>query len=91
MDKSDDQRQQPHDEFERTQAAGEAPREDVEPADAAQQDFGARNVIMSNALQGGASPAAGGVIGTGGELGMQPSTDEELADDEPELPAHERR
>ncbi|HUG48606.1 MAG TPA: hypothetical protein VMP67_09355 [Candidatus Limnocylindria bacterium] len=81
MDKTDDQRQQPRDEIERTQAATDAPLDEVEPADAAQQDFGARNVIMSNALQGGASPVAGGMIGTGGELGMQPSTDEELTDD----------
>jgi hypothetical protein len=48
-------------------------------------------VIMSNALQGGASPVAGGVIGSGGELGMQPETDEALADDEDQLPGHERR
>jgi hypothetical protein len=67
------------------------PDDEIEPRDAAEQDFAARNVIMSNALQGGASPAAGGVIGSGGELGMQPETDEALADDEDQLPDHERR
>ena len=72
------------------QASDALPEDELEPADAAeQQDFGARNVIMSNALQGGASPAAG-AVSSGGELGMQPTTDEELADDEAELPAHER-
>ncbi len=71
----------------------EAPDKELEPADAAEQDFGARNVIMSNALQGGASPAVGGVTGSGGELGMQPQTDEEILDEEGEegLPPHETR
>ncbi len=66
------------------------PEDERDPAEAAEQDFATRNVIMSNALQGGASPAAGGVIGSGGELGMQPPTDEEVHDDEG-LPPHERR
>jgi hypothetical protein len=68
-----------------------APDDEIEPRDVAEQDFATRNVIMSNALQGGASPAAGSVIGTGGELGMQPETDEALADDEDQLPIHEKR
>jgi hypothetical protein len=64
-------------------AEGQPTEPPEQPAEAAeQQDFATRNVIMSNALQGGASPAAGGVIGTGGELGMQPSTDEELAEED---------
>lgn len=78
------------DDADRQQDQELAPDDELEPTDAAQQDFGARNVIMSNALQGGASPAAGAVIGSGGELGMQPQTDEALADDD-ELPGHERR
>ncbi len=59
----------PEDEIEETLEPGP---EDADPEHVAQQDFAARNVIMSNALQGGASPAAGGVIGSGGQLGMQP-------------------
>lgn len=53
--------------------------EDAAPDEVEQQDFAARNVMMSNALPGGASPAAGAVIGSGGELGMEPETDEEAA------------
>ena len=91
MARHDEQSNPERDKIERVQEAGdEAPPEELEPVDAAQQDFGARNVIMSNALQGGASPAAGGVIATGGELGLQPETDEELSDDDSELPPHER-
>lgn len=91
MARDDEGRNPERDEIERTQEAGdEAPPEELEPVDAAQQDFGARNVIMTNSLQGGASAAAGGVIATGGELGMQPETDEELSEED-ELPPHERR
>ena len=91
MARHDEQVNPERDEIERAQEAGdEASPDELEPVDAAQQDFGARNVVMSNALQGGASPAAGGVIATGGELGLQPETDEEL-EDEGELPPHERR
>lgn len=79
------------DDTDRTRNPEMTPDDEVEPREAAQQDFAARNVIMSNALQGGASPAAGAVIGSGGELDMQPETDETLADDEDELPDHERR
>lgn len=46
---------------------------------AEQQDFAARNVAMSNALPGGAQPAAGAVIGSGGSLGMEPETRGEKA------------
>jgi hypothetical protein len=76
------------DEIER--ATDPQPEEERDPTDVAEQDFATRNVIMSNALQGGASPAAGGVIGSGGELGMQPPTDEEVQDEEG-LPADENR
>lgn len=51
--------------------------EDQPVDDTEQQDFALRNVAMSNALPGGAQPAAGAVIGSGGELGMDPETDEE--------------
>ncbi|MBA3307054.1 MAG: hypothetical protein H0T04_00045 [Chloroflexi bacterium] len=46
---------------------------------AAQQDFAVRNVAMSNTLTAGAAaaPAAGAVIGSGGNLGLDPTTDEE--------------
>lgn len=46
---------------------------------AAQQDFALRNVAMSNTLTPGAAaaPAAGAVIGSGGDLGLDPTTDEE--------------
>ena len=50
-----------------------------------EQDFAARNVIMSNALPGGASPAAGAITADR-ELGLdptpadeQPTTDTEAA------------
>ena len=56
--------------------------EDAAPDEVEQQDFAARNVMMSNAMPGGASPAAGAVIGSGGELGMEPETNEETAPDE---------
>lgn len=70
------------DEIDRSAESGDdAGPEERRPADAGQQDFAARNVIMSNALQGGASPAAGAVIGSGGEMGMQPSTDEQEVDE----------
>ena len=65
--------------------------EPVEREQVEQQDLTARNVIMSNALQGGVSPAAGGVVGSGGHLGMEPTLDEEeRAADESALPEHER-
>ena len=51
--------------------------EDTTEEQAEQQDFAARNVAISNALPGGTSPAAGAVIASGGDLGMQPETDEE--------------
>ncbi len=46
---------------------------------AAQQDFVLRNVAMSNTLTPGAAaaPAAGAVIGSGGDLGFDPITGEE--------------
>ncbi len=46
---------------------------------AAQQDFVLRNVAMSGTLAPGAAaaPAAGAVIGSGGDLGFDPTTDEE--------------
>ena len=53
--------------------------EDAAPDDVEQQDFATRHVIMSNALPGGASPAAGAVVGSGGDSGMEPETDEEEA------------
>ncbi len=89
----DDEPNRPRDEIERTQQGDDATEEELEPVDAGQQDFAVRNVIMTNTLQGGASPAAGGIIATGGELGMQPSTDEDLVQDADEegLPPHERR
>ena len=72
------------DEIDETLAPGE---ETAAVDEAAQQDFATRNVMMSNALPGGASPVAGAVIGSGGELGMEPETEEpgirdEDADDE---------
>jgi len=51
--------------------------EDAAPDEVEQQDFAARNVMMSNALPGGASPAAGAVVGSGGDLGMEPETGHE--------------
>ena len=57
-----------------------APREErADPEDAAEQDFALRNVTMSNALPGSGQPAAGAVVGSGGALGMDPTTDEEEA------------
>ena len=50
--------------------------EEAAAEQAAQQDFATRTAIMSNALPGGASPAAGAVIGSGGELGLDPTTDD---------------
>lgn len=93
MNRPHDDRNRERDEIERADEAGdEAEPAELEPIDAGQQDFGTRNVIMTNSLQGGASPAAGGVIATGGELGMQPTTDDELVQgDEDALPPHERR
>jgi hypothetical protein len=61
------------DEIDETLDAGP---EEAAPEHAAQQDFAARTAMMSNALPGGASPAAGAVIGSGGELGLDPTTDE---------------
>ncbi len=49
--------------------------------EAAQQDFATRNVMMSNALPGGASPVAGAVIGSGGEMGMEPEAEEPGVED----------
>jgi hypothetical protein len=53
--------------------------EDAAADEVEQQDFATRHVVMSNALPGGASPAAGAVLGSGGEMGMEPETDEEKA------------
>ena len=53
-----------------------AAAEDVE-----EQDFATRNVLMSNAIPGGTSPAAGAVIGSGGQMAMEPETDEEEVDE----------
>jgi hypothetical protein len=55
--------------------------EDAAPDEVEQQDFAARNVMMSNALPGGASPAAGAVVGSGGDLGMEPETDQETPEE----------
>ena len=62
--------------------------QDVDAVEAGQQDYGMRNVAMSNAFPGFGQPAAGAVIGSRGELDMQPETDEEVAD---ETPADSRR
>jgi hypothetical protein len=59
-------------------------RETADTEQAAQQDFAARTSMMSNALPGGANPVAGAVIGSGGELGMDPATDEEEITDDRE-------
>lgn len=64
----------PRDEIDDTLEPG---REHATGDQAEQQDFAARNVAMSNALPGGAQPAAGAVIGSGGSLGMEPETTEE--------------
>lgn len=48
--------------------------------DAAADDFAARNVLMSNAFGGGASPFAGALIGNK-EKFLEPTTDEERAAD----------
>jgi hypothetical protein len=61
------------DEIDETLQPGE---EFAERDQVAQQDFAARGAMMSNALPGGASPFAGAVIGSGGELGMEPEIDE---------------
>jgi len=53
-----------------------------------EQDFAARNVIMSNALPGGASPAAGALVAQR-ELGLDPTLDEEPATED--QPANEGR
>jgi len=37
---------------------------------------------MSNALPGSGQPAAGAVVGSGGRLGLQPETDEEMGERE---------
>ena len=55
--------------------------EHVDPEHTDEQDFALRNVAMSNALPDNAQPAAGAVVGSEGRLGMQPQTDEEIADD----------
>ncbi len=51
----------------------------------AQQDFAVRNVAMSNTLgttgMAAAAPAAGAVIGTGGDLAMEPRTEDERRPD----------
>lgn len=57
-------------------------RETAAIDEAAQGDFATRNVMMSNALPGGASPVAGAVIGSGGEMGMEPEAEEPGLDDE---------
>ena len=49
-----------------------------------EQDFALRNTMMSNALPNTGQPAAGAIVGSEGDLGMQPETDEEIVggDDE---------
>jgi hypothetical protein len=69
----------PQDEIDETLQPGP---EDQAPDETEQQDFALRNVAMSNAIPGGAQPAAGAVIGSGGELGMEPETDEEKVAEE---------
>jgi hypothetical protein len=55
--------------------------------DAAANDFAARNVLMSNAFGGGASPFAGALIGNK-EKFLEPTTDEErVSEDAPESKA----
>ncbi len=65
-----------HDEIDQT-LSDAAPDSTLDGA--AQQDFAMRNVAMSNTLTPGAAaaPAAGAVIGSGGDLGLDPTTDEE--------------
>lgn len=72
-DQTRDRREPVEDELEETLGPGP---EREEPEDTEQQDFATRNVIMSNALPGGSSPVAGAVIGSGGEMGMDPVVDE---------------
>lgn len=64
-------------------AAEDTDVQDVNADEAGQQDYALRNVQMSNALPPTGQPAAGAVLGSEGELGMQPETDEERADEEP--------
>lgn len=77
--RTDERRAGAEDEIDETLEAG---RETAEIDEAAQQDFATRNVLMSNALAGGASPVAGAVIGSGGEMGMEPETEEPGLGDE---------
>ena len=56
---------------------------DTDIDDTRQQDFALRNTLMSNTLgSAGASAAAGAAIGSGWELGMEPTVDEERVADE---------
>jgi hypothetical protein len=56
---------------------------DTDIDDTRQQDFALRNTLMSNTLgSAGASAAAGAAIGSGGDLGMEPTVDEERVADE---------
>lgn len=73
-DERDSRNVRAEDEIDETLDAGP---EEAAPDHAAQQDFAARASMMSNALPGGASPAAGAVIGSGGELGLDPSIDDD--------------
>jgi hypothetical protein len=68
----------------------EQPAEPDDIEDTAEQDFAARNVLMSNALQGGASPVAGALGGPEDGLEMQPQTDEEELEAEGKLPPEEQ-
>lgn len=57
------------------------PSDAVDVDEAGADDFAARNVVMSNALPGGASPVAGALMGDLDAV-LEPSTDEERLQDE---------
>ncbi len=81
-------RQGADDEIDETLRPGE---ERAEPDQARQQDFATRGAMMSNAIPGGSAPVAGAVIGSGGELGMEPTTDEEKVEAEEEATGRPRQ
>lgn len=90
-DQRDRQAGDAQDEIDETLEPG---RETSSPEHAAQQDFAARASMMSNAFPGSATPVSGAIIGSGGDLEMDPRTEEEEIADEREgrrLPPHESR
>lgn len=77
------------DEIDETLQRGE---ERAEPDDAREQDLALRGTMMSNAIPGGSAPAAGAVIGSGGDLRMDPTIDEaDLEDREKRAEEQHRR